>query len=157
MQQVIPASQSTSSKKIARAARFMVLYPIVYVTFSLPLPAGRLAVWSGRKVSLTYYCAAATLMTSCGLVDTILYTLTRRVLVNEIGDESAGSFVPTNSMGGDRTTINMGSRLKKGQGLDPGESTEDIFNIVKTETYEVVSESVHTQERSSSTSIREDQ
>jgi hypothetical protein len=157
MQQVIPASRSASSNKIARAARFMVLYPIAYVAFSLPLPAGRLAVWSGGKVSLTYYCAAATLMTSCGLVDTILYTLTRRVLVKEIGDGSAGSIVPTSSTGGDRAAINMGIRLKKGQGLNPEESTEDILNIVKTETYEVVSESVHTLERSCSTSIREDQ
>lgn len=105
-------------------------------------------------MSLTYYCAAATLMTSCGLVDTILYTLTRRVLVNEIGDGSAGSIALTGSMG-DRGTTNTGIRLKKGQGLKLEDSTEDIFKIVKMETYEVTSESVHTQERSSSTSIRE--
>ncbi|KAF8856585.1 hypothetical protein BDZ45DRAFT_552233, partial [Acephala macrosclerotiorum] len=79
--QVQPSSQSPSSKKISRAARFLVLYPIAYVTLSLPLPAGRLALWSNDKVSLTYFCATATLMTSCGFVDTILYTLTRRVLV----------------------------------------------------------------------------
>ncbi|KAJ5900203.1 uncharacterized protein N7473_004273 [Penicillium subrubescens] len=85
MKQVPPASQSASSAYINRAARFMVLYPIAYIAFSLPLPAGRLAVWNGAKVSTTFYCNAATLMTSCGFIDTILYTLTRRVLVNEIG------------------------------------------------------------------------
>jgi hypothetical protein len=156
MKKALPASRSTHSKKIARAARFMVLYPIAYVAFSLPLPAGRLTVWSGGKVSLTYYCAAATLMTSCGLVDTILYTLTRQVLVNEIADGSTGSIALTGSMGGDRGTINTGIRSKRGQGSGLEDSTEDIFKIVKMETYEVTSESVHTQERSCSRSIRED-
>ncbi|OKP09763.1 Negative regulator of the PHO system [Penicillium subrubescens] len=49
MKQVPPASQSASSAYINRAARFMVLYPIAYIAFSLPLPAGRLAVWNGRN------------------------------------------------------------------------------------------------------------
>ena len=66
----------------------MVIYPIAYIAFSLPLPAGRLANWNGAKVSLTFYCTGATLMTSCGFIDTILYTFTRRVLVKEIGDAS---------------------------------------------------------------------
>ncbi|PMD49725.1 uncharacterized protein K444DRAFT_503197, partial [Hyaloscypha bicolor E] len=82
IKQVLPASRTASSQKISRAARLLVLYPIAYVTLSLPLPAARLAVWSGAKVSLTFYCIGATLMTSCGFVDTILYTLTRRVLVS---------------------------------------------------------------------------
>lgn len=63
----------------------------------------------------------------------------------------------TGSMGGgDRTAISMRIRSRNGQGFQPADSTEDIFNIVKTETYEVTTESVNTQGRGSSTTIGED-
>ena len=164
MKQVLPASRSANSQKINRAARFMVIYPIAYVALSLPLPAGRLAVWSGAKVSLTYYCSTATLMTSCGFIDTILYTLTRRVLVNEIGDSSAGlsygtdwrertaATVPTGENG---VVMMVGMKSKKKQELNPSDSTEDIWNIVKTESFEIKSEAVE-QQRASATSTEED-
>lgn len=125
----------------------MVVYPIAYVALSLPLPAGRLAVWSGDKVSLTFYCIGATLMTSCGLADTILYTITRRVLIREIGDTEP---VPTFSsadrskakttlvVGEDGIVMNLGKRrVKNSQGSDPSDSTEDIWRIVKRESFEV--------------------
>jgi hypothetical protein len=163
MKQVLPASRSAGTNKINRAARFMVIYPIAYVAFSLPLPAGRLAVWSGVKVSLTYYCATATLMTSCGFIDTILYTLTRRVLVNEIVDgstslsygidwrERATTTVSTREDG----VVMVGVRSKKQQDAKPSDSTEDIWNIVKTETFEVREETAQRQ-ISSASSLEED-
>ncbi|CZR58458.1 uncharacterized protein PAC_08350 [Phialocephala subalpina] len=137
--QVEPASRSPSSRKIGRAARSMVFYPIAYVAFSLPLPAGRLALWSGREVSLNYFCATATLMTSCGLVDTILYTLTRRVLVTEIGDGSLGT---AESVGDNRVMMSSGMRMQRRRGDDPSDSTEEIFGIVKTQRFEVTGEPV---------------
>lgn len=163
MKQVLPASRSASSEKINRAARFMVLYPIAYIALSLPLPAGRLAVWNGAKVSLTYYCIGATLMTSCGFVDTIMYTLTRRVLASEIGDDSALSYgndwrdrtAATVRTGEDGVVMHLGTRTKKKQELNPSDSTEDIWNIVKTETFEMKTETLH-QERSSASSIGDD-
>jgi hypothetical protein len=159
IKQVLPVSRSASSNKISRAARLMVVYPIAYVALSLPLPAGRLAVWSGDSVSLTFYCIGATLMTSCGLADTILYTITRRVLIREIGDTEP---VPTFStadrskatttvvVGEDGFVMNLGKRRGNGQGSkgsDPSDSTEDIWRIVKRESFEVRHDDVGDQEQ----------
>ncbi|KAH6667197.1 G protein-coupled glucose receptor regulating Gpa2-domain-containing protein [Halenospora varia] len=164
IKQVPPASRSASSEKISRAARLMVIYPIAYVALSLPLPAGRLAVWSGAKVSLTFHCIGATLMTSCGFIDTILYTLTRRVLIREIGDVStslsfslADRTVATRTVlsGGDGVVIALGKRSKKKQGTNPSDSTEDIWDIVKTASFEVRSDTLHEQ-RASASSVEED-
>lgn len=103
-------------------------------------------------------------MTSCGFIDTILYTLTRRVLVNEIGDSSAGlsygtdwrertaATVPTGENG---VVMMVGMKSKKKQELNPSDSTEDIWNIVKTESFEIKSEAVE-QQRASATSTEED-
>lgn len=108
-------------------------------------------------MSLTYYCAGATLMTSCGFVDAILYSLTRRVLVTEMADASSDALsrsrtAPSGSMGG--MAINMKIRSNRNKASGPEDSTENIFGIVKTETFEVTEESVHTtQERKSSVSI----
>lgn len=157
IKQVLPASRSASSNKISRAARLMVVYPIAYVALSLPLPAGRLAVWSGDKVSLTFYCIGATLMTSCGLADTILYTITRRVLIREIGDTEP---VPTFStadrtaatttvvVGEDGYVMNLGKRRGNNvQRSNPSDSTEDIWKIVKRESFEVRHDDVVDQEQ----------
>lgn len=86
-------------------------------------------------------------MTSCGLADTILYTITRRVLIREIGDTEP---VPTFSsadrskakttlvVGEDGIVMNLGKRrVKNSQGSDPSDSTEDIWRIVKRESFEV--------------------
>jgi hypothetical protein len=141
----------------------MVIYPIAYVALALPLPAGRLAVWSGAKVSLTFYCIGATLMTSCGFIDTVLYTLTRRVLVREIGDASTRPSLSTVERtaatrtvlaGDNREVIALGKRSKKAQGTNPWDSTEDIWNIVKTESFEVRSDTVH-QPRASASTVEE--
>ncbi|KAH7391681.1 G protein-coupled glucose receptor regulating Gpa2-domain-containing protein [Cadophora sp. MPI-SDFR-AT-0126] len=164
IKQVQPASRTASSEKISRAARFMVTYPIAYVALSLPLPAGRLAVWSGVKVSLTFYCVGATLMTTCGFADTILYTLTRRVLVREIGDDStilsfntADRAATTHTVlsGRDGAVIALGKRSKTKSGTHPWDSTENIWHIVKTESLEVQSDSLHEQ-RASTSSVEED-
>jgi hypothetical protein len=99
-------------------------------------------------------------MTSCGFVDTILYTLTRRVLVSEINDSSTSqAFSTTNRTAGthpipegdDGVMISLGKRGKKTQGVSASDSTEDIWNIVKTDSFEVKSETLHEQRASAST------
>jgi len=133
----------------------MVLYPIAYVVLSLPLPTGRLVVWSGSKVSTTLYCLLATLMTSCGFVDTILYTLTRRVLTREINHESSGLGVSTAEKTatsdtalekGNRAAMTPGTWASMTQDTDTTDSTEGIRSTVKTESSKVRGYAVH-QER----------
>ena len=63
----------------------MTLYPFVYVMLTLPLSAGRM--WSmahrGQPISDPIAIAAAALLTSCGWVDSLLYTLTRKALLRD--------------------------------------------------------------------------
>ncbi|TVY81247.1 hypothetical protein LSUE1_G006811 [Lachnellula suecica] len=73
---------AVSRHRILRTARYMVVYPFAYMALTLPLASGR--VWAmARKnpPSLMFYCAAGTLMASCGVVDVVLYIYTRKALV----------------------------------------------------------------------------
>ncbi|KAL5334008.1 G protein-coupled glucose receptor regulating Gpa2-domain-containing protein [Aspergillus crustosus] len=70
--------------KLARLNRvvvYMVIYPIAYLLLSLPLAAGRMS--SARHVvpSKVFFAVAGSLMALSGLVDAVVYTLTRRQLL----------------------------------------------------------------------------
>ena len=75
---VIPSAETDHAR---RAARYMVIYPIVYVFCTLPLASMRMASIAGNSVSFTALSAAGAMITSNGWLDVLLYTLTRRVLV----------------------------------------------------------------------------
>lgn len=75
-------SRSTNSVGLTKAARYMILYPAIYMILTLPLAAGRMAAMTGVTLPDTYYCIAGSLMTSCGWLDALLYTLTRRALIS---------------------------------------------------------------------------
>ncbi|KAI7158687.1 hypothetical protein KC349_g4714 [Hortaea werneckii] len=70
---------------VNRITKLMTLYPCVYVVLTLPLAAGRM--WSmahhGEQYSDAFAVTAAALLTSCGWVDTLLYTLTRKALLKD--------------------------------------------------------------------------
>jgi hypothetical protein len=87
-------------RTINRAARYMVIYPTIYVLCTLPLAAGRMVAMTGHVIPYWYYCIAGAAITSCGWLDVVLYALTRRVLVfsdapppiDEYGLETFGIF-----------------------------------------------------------------
>ena len=72
-------------KAVNRITTLMTLYPCVYVFLTLPLSAGRM--WSmahnSEPYSDAYACFAGSMICSCGWVDTLLYTLTRRRLLKD--------------------------------------------------------------------------
>jgi len=76
---------------VNRITKLMMLYPCVYVLLTLPLCAGRM--WSytqhGQAYSDGFACVAGGMITSCGWVDGLLYTLTRRRLLKETTDEDS--------------------------------------------------------------------
>ncbi|KAF4549309.1 Hypothetical protein D9617_22g066550 [Elsinoe fawcettii] len=90
-------AQSATHRKINRAARSMVLYPIFYMILTLPLSAGRM--WSlahhGAFLPNWYLLVAGTLMASSGFVDAVLYALTRRNLMHTGSTQEAGDTQPT--------------------------------------------------------------
>ena len=64
-----------------RAAKYMIIYPTIYVFCTLPLAGGRLAAMTGVQVLYWYYCLAGSAITSCGWLDVLLYAVTRRVII----------------------------------------------------------------------------
>lgn len=83
MSHILPASQSSTHAKVDRAAKLMVLFPTAYILLTLPLSAGRM--WSmahgGVNLPQAYGLTAGAMIGSSGVVDCLLYTLTRRSLV----------------------------------------------------------------------------
>lgn len=80
---ILGASYTESLKRLNRVVSYMVLYPIVYITLTLPLSAGRMASVSGHSPSVTYFCVAGALMTLSGFCDVLQYTMTRKSVVLE--------------------------------------------------------------------------
>lgn len=72
---------NNDTSKLTRATKFMVMYPGVYVILTLPIAVGRMVSMTGTSLPDTFFCVAGALLTSCGWIDALLYTLTRRVLV----------------------------------------------------------------------------
>lgn len=79
------APNMATVQAVNRITKLMVLYPFVYLLLTLPLSAGRM--WSmahgGQSISNAYACAAGAMMTSSGWVDSLLYTLTRKKLLQD--------------------------------------------------------------------------
>lgn len=73
---------NTNTRKLTRATKFMVLYPAVYVILTLPIAVGRMVVMTGTELSDTFFCVVGALLTSCGWIDALLYTLTRRIILS---------------------------------------------------------------------------
>lgn len=70
---------------VNRITKLMMLYPMVYVVLTLPLSSTRM--WSmahgGQTTSDITACTVGALLASCGWVDCLLYTLTRKRLLQE--------------------------------------------------------------------------
>ncbi|KAG0157678.1 hypothetical protein PDIDSM_4863 [Penicillium digitatum] len=78
---ILGNSQLESLKRLRRVVGYMTTYPIVYIILSMPLAAGRMAAANGNPPSATFFCFSGAIITSSGLVDVIMYTLTRRNLI----------------------------------------------------------------------------
>ncbi|CAI7633629.1 unnamed protein product [Penicillium discolor] len=60
-------SNTDSLCRLKRVNSYMVLYPAVYITLTLPLAAGRMASTAGHTPSATYFCVAGSMMALSGL------------------------------------------------------------------------------------------
>ena len=104
----VRAGQLNKMRKLNRAARYMIVYPILYVCLTLPLAGGRMAQMasgSDRQVLPDWYLLmAGTLLSSCGWLDVIVYTFTRHVLAatsrNDVGAASPMRFGADGVKGG---------------------------------------------------------
>ncbi|KAJ5086213.1 hypothetical protein N7532_010984 [Penicillium argentinense] len=112
---ILLGGQNTSSlRHLNRVASCMILYPIVYITLSLPLAVGRMESVNGHTPSVTYFCIAGSLLASSGLCNTLLYALTRKNSVmpperTPMADNRYGR--PASRRGGESTKSNARPRM----------------------------------------------
>ncbi|KAJ5782340.1 hypothetical protein N7457_004114 [Penicillium paradoxum] len=134
---ILGSPQLQSLQRLRRVVGYMTIYPIVYVTLSLPLAAGRMASANRDEPSITFFCCAGAIITSSGLVDVILYTLTRRNLIIDSEPSQDNSYNKFTSSRGRRadniTTITADPHKRKIGGsfnddLDRHGSTEQIVS-----------------------------
>lgn len=110
-----------SRQRIARSARYMVVYPFAYVALTLPLAAGRVSAMAGKNPPLSYLAVAGILMSSCGIVDVVLYISTRKALIRTnvgvkssriVGDELTNFKTAGSVRNRERDTMNVqGGRI----------------------------------------------
>ncbi|OJD14781.1 hypothetical protein AJ78_04903 [Emergomyces pasteurianus Ep9510] len=79
--------------KFNRVLKIMIIYPIAYVIISLPIAAGRMSMMSGHSPAMSYIYASGCILMCSGWVDSILYFLTRRRVLEadlptEVGSDS---------------------------------------------------------------------
>ncbi|KAE8362002.1 G protein-coupled glucose receptor regulating Gpa2-domain-containing protein [Aspergillus caelatus] len=130
-----------SLKRLNRVVIYMVIYPIVYLVLSLPLAAGRMSTARHIVQSRGYFAVAGSLMALSGLVDVVVYTLTRRHLLldTEIStSDKMYAYYNSNAYQTHITTTTrenkktrVGSRLRRGlqtinDTINDGDSTEDL-------------------------------
>ncbi|KAJ5563240.1 Glucose receptor Git3 N-terminal [Penicillium sp. DV-2018c] len=104
---ILGNSQLESLKRLRRVVGYMTIYPLVYITLSLPLAAGRMATANHNEPSITFFCCAGAIITSSGLVDVVLYTLTRRNLIIDSEPSHDRSYNKFNSSKGKRGDTHM--------------------------------------------------
>jgi hypothetical protein len=88
---------NNDTSKLSRATKFMVMYPATYVLLTLPIAIGRMVAMAGVEMPSMFFCIAGSFLTSCGWVDALLYTMTRRIFVN--GDLSNNQYSRNNGTG----------------------------------------------------------
>ncbi|KAL2809638.1 G protein-coupled glucose receptor regulating Gpa2-domain-containing protein [Aspergillus granulosus] len=137
---ILGSAHIESLRRLRRVVGYMVIYPIAYIVLSLPLAAGRMATARGDTPSVVYFCVSGALITSSGLVDVLLYTLTRKNLILDSepsADRSYNQFPSgrnrddyplTTNPKSMRTDISALRTLKGGGGDDTRDgSTDDIM------------------------------
>lgn len=128
-------------KRLNRVVVYMVIYPLVYLVLSLPLAAGRMSTARHIIQSRAYFAVAGSLMAISGLVDVLVYTLTRRHLLLETEISTSDKMYAYSNSNAYQTNITttrdkrfrVGSRFRRGlQSVndtvndDRGDSTDDI-------------------------------
>lgn len=115
---ILRRGQQESLQRLNRVVIYMVIYPVVYVLLSLPLAAGRMATAQGNSPSKNYFAVAGSLMALSGLMDVIVYTVTRRHLITDTEHSTTDRNYENNTDSQWQTNITTagaeGSRPRKG-------------------------------------------
>lgn len=125
---ILGSSHTESLKRLRRVIGYMVIYPIAYIVLSLPLAAGRMATAQGSTPNVVYFCVAGALITSSGLIDVLLYTLTRRNLIVESEPSNDRSYNKFASSKGRRTDNHLTTITADPKRLDASQMDTRIYH-----------------------------
>ncbi len=115
----VKQSQNSRNARINRATLYMILYPAAYFVCTGPALVARIYTMNtGKTYPVWYLILAASLLTSAGWIDSLLYTLTRRIFVDSHNNSSSASHNYIRSIGGGYSN----SRPLERSGTD-----EDLF------------------------------
>ncbi|KAJ5491241.1 hypothetical protein N7539_002808 [Penicillium diatomitis] len=172
---ILGNSQLESLKRLRRVVGYMTIYPIVYIILSLPLAAGRMSTANGYAPSITFFCCAGAIITSSGLVDVILYTLTRRNLIIDSEpsqDRSYNKFASSRGRYGEnhlttitaadpktRTVVGGTNHDRDGSTdniVQPGIEMDNIGKVYQETTIEITTEPAYPPEVESERSSKDD-
>ena len=85
-------SNYAAAARVNRATYYMIMYPIIYTICTAPLAIGRMyAMSGGKKTPLWFYAFAGCLIISCGWIDSLVYTITRRVFNHSDDSHNGGT------------------------------------------------------------------
>ena len=121
-----------SIEAVNHITKLMMLYPLVYVLLTLPLSSARM--WSmaheDRVLSETTQCIVGALLASCGWVDCLLYSFTRKRLLREtMGGGNIGGI-------GD-SAVNVGSNDSGARLTNDDLDPKSLNSILQTTTFTV--------------------
>lgn len=77
---------ASQNSQVMKAARCMIAYPVVYMVGTLPIAIARMIMYTGKMPSDRYLLWAGCMLTSCGWLDGLLYTITRNVFRDSDND-----------------------------------------------------------------------
>jgi hypothetical protein len=116
-------ANKTTIEAVNRITKLMMLYPFVYVLLTLPLSSARM--WSmahgSHNLSETTQCIVGALLASCGWVDCLLYSFTRKRLMRETMGGGIGG------LGGFSSDSRGGLRTPLGGDVDPKSLNNSIL------------------------------
>ncbi|KAK0667402.1 hypothetical protein QBC41DRAFT_228468 [Cercophora samala] len=79
--QTSPCTETTAQdRKLLGIGSFLV-YPLIYIICTVPLATARIGAMVRHEPPLIFYSLAGSLMASAGILDVLLYSLTRRAIV----------------------------------------------------------------------------
>lgn len=84
---------------------------------TLPIAVGRMIALTGTPMSDVFFCISGSLLASCGWIDALLYTLTRRILTSQ--EMSAAQYSRTPN-----TLAVVGTNAAR-----PGDDDDDHFGL----------------------------
>lgn len=81
-QRRVQTDADRAHRRMAHVAMTLLCYPIMYICLTMPLSITRLSQFAGKEPSLGAVYAGATIFCCSGLVNVLLYTLTRKGIIS---------------------------------------------------------------------------